>query len=75
MMNRNGLFDIIGNVWEWTSDWYDRDYYATSPYKNPQGPPDGNYRGIRGSPVHFRNYSDPDYRISIIGFRCVQNVK
>jgi formylglycine-generating enzyme required for sulfatase activity len=73
--NAYGLFDIIGNVWEWTSDWYDRDYYASSPYHNPQGPPDGNYRVIRGSQVHFRNYSDPDYRTSIIGFRCVQNVK
>jgi formylglycine-generating enzyme required for sulfatase activity len=46
--NGYGLYDVTGNVWEWTSDWYDPEYYANSPTKDPKGPENGSLRVLRG---------------------------
>lgn len=78
--NPFGLYDMVGNVWEWCSDWYDEGYYKNSPAKNPTGPKKGDRRVMRGGTWYN---SDPQslravYRIGIlpilldpgIGFRC-----
>jgi formylglycine-generating enzyme required for sulfatase activity len=47
-----GIKDMSGNAREWVQDWYDPDYYANAPEKNPQGPEKGIVRVIRGGSWH-----------------------
>jgi len=80
--NGYGVYDMIGNVAEWTADWYQRTYYSVSPEKNPPGPESGIYRVFRGSSwsdaderilgVHYRNFTNPELRTNVLGFRCAK---
>ena len=49
--NAWGVYDMHGNVWEWTSDWYGR--YPSGPIVDPRGPESGVKRVIRGGSWYF----------------------
>ncbi len=46
--NGFGLYDMLGNAGEWTADWYGEKYYESPGSRNPQGPPNGERKVLRG---------------------------
>ena len=81
--NAWGLYDMLGDVWEWTADWL-------APYGDigdggsvdPQGPTAGKLRVLRGGSwangpafvrISARSGNEPDHRSNVVGFRCVGN--
>lgn len=83
--NDFGLYNTVGNTWEWCADWFDPHLALRGEFVNPTGPSDGVERVIRGGSflsheaepfrweVAARGWSPPDNSTSDVGFRCARD--
>jgi formylglycine-generating enzyme len=78
-----GVHDLAGNLYEWTTDWYDEQFYSKNPAINPRGPAEGSAKVQRGGSYingayrlrsSFRTKGDPTEHDPNVGFRCAQDV-
>lgn len=84
--NGLGLYNVVGNVWEWCSDWFDRNPQAASGPVDPVGPATGRERVLKGGSylchesycnryrVAARSANTPESSSGHIGFRCGRSV-
>lgn len=81
-----GIYGMAGSMWEWVSDWYDPNYYSSSPVDNPTGPADGEGKVVRGGAwpnnnqedrirSANRNWREIAFFSPDLGFRCAYDLK
>ena len=80
--NDFGLYNMMGNTWDWVADWFDPHYYTQSPVRRPAGPGSGTEKVIRGGSFlchesycnRYRNSArskvTPDSTTCHLSFRC-----
>lgn len=84
--NSYGLYDVVGNVYEWCQDWYDYNHYEVSAQEpqDPKGPLQGVYRVLRGGcwkslkedlRCSHRHRNNPGAVNRTYGFRCAADVE
>ncbi|XP_076870711.1 formylglycine-generating enzyme [Brachyhypopomus gauderio] len=84
--NGFGLYDMVGNAWEWTSDWWNV-HHTRDQKRNPKGPETGTERVKKGGSYMChksycyryrcaaRSQNTPDSSASNLGFRCAADPK
>jgi formylglycine-generating enzyme required for sulfatase activity len=78
--NPFGLYDMHGNVYEWCQDWYDAEYYSSSPMDDPVNVREAEYRVLRGGSWYGyawgsrsadRSRYAPAFRVNYCGLRVL----
>lgn len=84
--NGFGLYNMSGNAWEWTQDWFSTSYPLLRISENPEGPGRGDAKVIRGGSylchqsycnryrVAARSMNTVDSSTGNLGFRCVKEI-
>ena len=83
--NKFGLYNTVGNVWEWTNDWHTREH-SPDAQTDPQGPPAGDNKVKKGGSFMCHQFTcyryrmaarmplTPDSSAANVGFRCAASV-
>ena len=66
-----GVFDLIGNVWEWTDGWYDE----TAGWRPVRGGSWFQNVNFARSDGRYGRHLTPQYRLDLIGFRCCRSAR